>query len=181
MKVFWNPDCLLHDPPYEFLSGDRLPYFESPLRLQLIKKELEEHPSLFTFESISSSESESTLDILRYVQMVHSPGYLRYLGNAYDNWVGSGGSTVLLQLPSSVIDYLVPSSLFLLRTPCYLNRFHTRSSSLDQVRFRSSPSLPLLKQVRRYSAYRLTPYVLTIMTLGYYCFDLSCPITKSKH
>jgi acetoin utilization deacetylase AcuC-like enzyme len=100
MKVFWNPDCLLHAPPYEFLSGDKLPYFESPLRLQSIKKALEEHPSFFTFESINSSESESsqspTLDILRYVQMVHSPEYLRYLGNAYDNWVRSGGSTVLL-------------------------------------------------------------------------------------
>ena len=115
MKVFWNLDCLLHNPPYEIISGDKLPYFESPLRLQLIKKELEEHPSLFTFESVSSSESEasqnSTLHISRYVEMVHSPGYLRYLDNAYDNWVRSGGSTVLLQLLSLVIDY-VSSSLF---------------------------------------------------------------------
>lgn len=108
MKVFWNLDCLLHNPPYEILSGDKLPYFESPLRLQLIQKELEEHPSLFTFESVSSSESEASqnprLDISRYVQMVHSPGYLRYLDNAYGNWVRSGGSTVLLQLPSLVTD-----------------------------------------------------------------------------
>ena len=25
----FNPDCFLHNPPYEILSGD---YFESPLR-----------------------------------------------------------------------------------------------------------------------------------------------------
>ena len=117
MKVFWNLDCLLHNPPYEILSGDKLPYFESPLRLQLIKKELEGHPSLFTFESISESSSSqnSKLDISRYVQMVHSPGYLRYLRNAYDDWVRSGGSTVLLRFPSLVFEsvyYLASSSLF---------------------------------------------------------------------
>jgi hypothetical protein len=85
--------------------------------LQLIKKGLEEHPSLFTFESISESSSSSSqnskLDISRYVQMVHSPGYLRYLGKAYDDWVRSGGSAVLLRFPSLVSDYyLVSSSLF---------------------------------------------------------------------
>jgi acetoin utilization deacetylase AcuC-like enzyme len=103
MKVFWDSDCLLHNPPYEILSGDKLPYFESPARLQLIKKELEQYPSLFTFESASSSsESSQNLrqDIPRYIQMVHSQEYLRYLSNAYDNWVRSGGSTVLLPLPS---------------------------------------------------------------------------------
>ena len=119
MKVFWNLDCLLHNPPYEILSGDKLPYFESPLRLQLIKKELEGHPSLFTFESISESSSSSSqnskIDISHHVQMVHSPGYLRYLGNAYDDWVRSGGCTVLLRFPSLVSEsvyYLASSSLF---------------------------------------------------------------------
>jgi len=93
MKVFWDPDCLLHNPPYEILSGDKLPYFESPARLQLIKKELEGNPSLFSLKSASSSQNPG-LDITRYIEMVHSREYLDYLRNAYDNWVQSGGSTV---------------------------------------------------------------------------------------
>jgi len=97
MKVFWDPDCLLHNPPYEILSGDKLPYFESPARLQLIKKELEGNPSLFSLKSASSSQNPG-LDITRYIEMVHSREYLDYLRNAYDNWVQSGGSTVPLSL-----------------------------------------------------------------------------------
>jgi len=116
MKVFWNPDCLLHDPPYEILSREKVPYSESPARLQLIKKELERHPSLFTFELASSSESSESqdlkLDVSRYVQMVHGHDYLRYLSNAYDNWVRSGGSTVPLPLSSLVISYLTSRSRF---------------------------------------------------------------------
>ena len=97
MKVFSSPDCLLHDPPYEVLSGAKIPRFESPARLQLIEKELKQYPSLFTFESATSSSKSSLnlgLDIPHYVQMVHSQEYLRYLSNAYDNWVRSGGSKV---------------------------------------------------------------------------------------
>jgi hypothetical protein len=97
MKVFWDPDCLLHDPPHEILSGDKSPYLESPFRLQSIKDELEGNPFLFTLESTSSSQNAG-LDITRYVEMVHSREYLDYLRNAYDNWVRSGGSTVSLSL-----------------------------------------------------------------------------------
>lgn len=92
MKVFWDPDCLQHNPPYEILSGNKIPYIESPARLLLIKKALEEHPSLFTFESASSCSQ----DITRYVEMVHSHEYLTYLSHAYDNWARTGGSTVTL-------------------------------------------------------------------------------------
>ncbi len=98
MKVFWDPDSLLHNPPYEILSGDKIPYIESPARLQLIKKALEEYPSLFTsFESASyASLQDSESDVTRYVEMVHSREYLNYLSHAYDNWVRIGGSTVTL-------------------------------------------------------------------------------------
>jgi hypothetical protein len=92
MKVFWDPDCLLHNPPYEILSGDKIPYIESPSRLQLIKKALEENPSLFSFESASSSSQ----DVVRCCEMVHSHEYLNYLSHAYDNWVQTGGNMVTL-------------------------------------------------------------------------------------
>lgn len=94
MKVFWDSDCLMHNPPYEILSGNKLPYFESPARLQLIKEALEKHPSLFKFQS--ARLSSQNLDVARYVEMVHSRGYISYLSNAYENWVRGGGSTVLL-------------------------------------------------------------------------------------
>jgi len=94
MKVFWDPNCLLHDPPYEILSGDKVPYFESPARLQVIKKELEEHPSLFQLESTDSSSG--SIDITGHIETVHGRGYLNYLRNAYDEWVRDGGSAVPL-------------------------------------------------------------------------------------
>jgi len=143
MKVFWDSDCLLHNPPYEILSGDKLPYFESPARLQLIKKELEQYPFLFTFESASSSpESSQNLrqDIPRYIQMVHSQGYLRYLSNAYDNWVRSGGNT----------DAVIPDIF---------------------------PHPKLLPEPSQTQVESLSP----IAQAGYYCFDLSCPITETTY
>ena len=116
MKVFWHPDCLLHNPPSEIISGDKVPYCESPARLQVIKKELERYPSLFTFE-LASSSSESSLNlpmhISHYVRMVHSEEYLRYLSDAYDNWVRIGGNTVPLPLSSLVTGFLA----FSLRLP----------------------------------------------------------------
>ena len=105
MKVFWDPDCLLHNPPYEILSGDKIPCIESPARLQVIKNELEKHPSLFSFELASSSSGN--LDIVRYVGMVHSHAYLGYLTNAYDNWVRIGGSRVEFPLPPAAGDWFI--------------------------------------------------------------------------
>src|ERR1700735_5542373 len=94
MKVFWDPNCLLHNPPYEILSGARVPYFESPARLQVIKKELEDHTSLFQLEL--TDLSSGSIDIIGHVEIVHGRGYLRYLRNAYDEWVRDGGSVVPL-------------------------------------------------------------------------------------
>jgi hypothetical protein len=60
--------------------------------LRLIKKALEEHPSLFSFELASLSLQ----DVTRCVEMVHSSAYLNYLSHAHDNWVRNGGSKVTL-------------------------------------------------------------------------------------
>ncbi|KAI0271442.1 hypothetical protein BC834DRAFT_442814 [Gloeopeniophorella convolvens] len=93
IKVFWHPDCLLHDPPYEILSGDKVPYFESPTRLTLVKEELERYPSLFAFE-LANWTARGLPDVThKFIRMVHSDGYLDYLKSAYDKWVEDGGST----------------------------------------------------------------------------------------
>ncbi|KAI9445365.1 Arginase/deacetylase [Lactarius indigo] len=153
MKVFWDPICLLHDPPYEILSGDKVPYFESPARLQVIKKELEERPSLFQLE-LTDSSSGST-DIIVHVETVHGRGYLNYLKNAYDEWVRDGGSAVLLS--------------------------HNRFSGLrltypcqDAVLPETFPHQKLAPGLSQSHVDSLSP----IAKAGHYCFDLSCPITK---
>lgn len=108
MKVFWDSNCLLHDPPYEILSGIKVPYFESPARWQVIKKELEEHPSLFQLES--TDLSSGGIDIIGHVEMVHGRGYLEYLRNAYDEWVRDGGNVVPLDHNRFSCLRLTPSS-----------------------------------------------------------------------
>jgi acetoin utilization deacetylase AcuC-like enzyme len=130
MKVFWDPDCLLHNPPYEILSGDKIPYIESPARLQLIKKALEEYPSLFSFESATGSSSSQDRDVTRSCEMVHSREYLNYLSHAYDNWVRTGGSTVTERCPPSPTRGLLTIGVpvfFCFRRPCYLKHFLIRS------------------------------------------------------
>ncbi|KAI9513087.1 Arginase/deacetylase [Russula earlei] len=140
MKVFWDPDCLLHDPPYEILSGDKLPYFESPARLQLVKKALERNPLLFECEVVSFESSSHGRDITRYIELVHSREYLSYLSNAYDEWVRSGASTVAV-LPETF------------------------------------PHPKLLPAPTQTDVGSLSPFAQA----GYYCFDLSCPITKTTY
>ncbi|KAH9176854.1 Arginase/deacetylase [Lactarius sanguifluus] len=154
MKVFWDPICLLHDPPYEILSGDKVPYFESPARLQVIKKELEEYPSLFQLELIDSS-SGGSIDIIGNVETVHGRGYLNYLRNAYDEWVRDGGSAV----PPSDDRF----SGFRLTPYCQ-----------DAVLPETFPHQKLVPGLSQSHVDSLSP----IAKAGYYCFDLSCPITK---
>jgi hypothetical protein len=50
-------------------------------RLQVIKKALEEYPSLFSFELASPSLQ----DVTRCVEKVHSREYLNYLSHTYDD------------------------------------------------------------------------------------------------
>lgn len=84
MKVFVDRDCLLHDLPYEILSGKPVPYFESPARWHAIKHELESSPS---FEI---AECDSDIDVLGYAQAIHDRDYIQYLRNAYEDWVADG-------------------------------------------------------------------------------------------
>ncbi|KAI0066592.1 Arginase/deacetylase [Artomyces pyxidatus] len=85
MKVVYDADCLLHDPPYEILSGQLVPYYESPQRLVTIKQRLE---SSDLFELVGS---ERDIDVLKFIAMVHSSDYVEYLMTAYQRWVEDGG------------------------------------------------------------------------------------------
>ncbi|KAH9082249.1 Arginase/deacetylase [Lactarius deliciosus] len=157
MKVFWDPICLLHDPPYEFLSGDKVAYFESPARLQVIKKELEEHPSLFQLELTDSSSG--SIDIIVHVETVHGRGYLNYLRNAYDEWVRDGGSAVPLS------------------DNCFSGRQLTPPSGRSATEYVPTSEAGTWTQPKphRFSVPRCQSRTFIP---GYYCFDLSSPITK---
>lgn len=91
MKVIFHDDCLLHNPPYEILSGHVVPYFESPSRLQLIKETLKKYPS-DQFELCN--ELDFDLDVKDCCLKVHTKDYLDYLETAYDEWVKAGGDEV---------------------------------------------------------------------------------------
>lgn len=41
MLVFHHPDCLVHNPPTEILSGNPVPYKESPERLRVVRDALQ--------------------------------------------------------------------------------------------------------------------------------------------
>ncbi|KAF8531225.1 hypothetical protein JB92DRAFT_3081003 [Gautieria morchelliformis] len=68
MKVVHLDDCLLHNPPHEILSGNKISYLESPTRYLAVR------------EALSDA--------------VHTVDYVNYLRDAYENWVQDGGDKV---------------------------------------------------------------------------------------
>jgi acetoin utilization deacetylase AcuC-like enzyme len=98
MKVFFDNNCLLHDPPYEYLSGKQVPYFEVPERITRIKQILEQHPAIFQF-----ANADPDIDLEKHILRVHTPEYLNYLEHAYDEWTIDGGDKVTI----SYIDLII--------------------------------------------------------------------------
>ncbi|KAI0640253.1 hypothetical protein C8Q77DRAFT_1214524 [Trametes polyzona] len=70
MKVFYDSDCLLHNPPHEILSGRLVPCFESPAR---------------------PAEQDWPHELSHYIHMVHTEDYVKHIQTIYDDWVAGGG------------------------------------------------------------------------------------------
>ncbi|GAA5985659.1 hypothetical protein JCM10908_007060 [Rhodotorula pacifica] len=98
MLVFHTPLSLLHDPPYEILSGCAQPYFESPNRVKRILDAL-----LASSSTDSASFEERCCDwtreeivadglLLAAVARVHDSRYLDFLREIYSEWTAEGGS-----------------------------------------------------------------------------------------
>lgn len=101
MLVFHTPLSLLHDPPYEILSGCAQPYLESPDRIALILssllKEGREDPAMRVEErrcDWSRSDIASDTALFEAVARVHDREYLNFLREIYEEWVAEGGSKV---------------------------------------------------------------------------------------
>jgi acetoin utilization deacetylase AcuC-like enzyme len=91
MKVFFDNDCLLHNPPHEFLSGKPVPYFEAPIRVLNIREALSQHPTLF---QISPIDPDTDINVREHILKVHTDDYLKYLESAYQEWIKDGGDKV---------------------------------------------------------------------------------------
>lgn len=89
MKVFFDTDCLLHNPPHEFLSGKQVSYYEAPIRILQIKEALETSPLLFQF-----AQTDLDIDVKKYALDVHTSDYLAYLEHAYTEWIRDGNDKV---------------------------------------------------------------------------------------
>ncbi|KAI0327689.1 Arginase/deacetylase [Cubamyces sp. BRFM 1775] len=87
MRVFYDPECLRHNPQHEILSGRLVPYFESPSRLESIKNTLLGIGS-FVF---LPTEQEWPHGILSYIIAVHTEDYVDHLNTIYNDWVADGG------------------------------------------------------------------------------------------
>ncbi|CAE6517826.1 unnamed protein product [Rhizoctonia solani] len=93
MKLFYSDKCTLHNPSFEILSGNAVPYLESPGRMTAIishLSQLQEHDESWSWEDVDINASSE--DLLEAVKQVHQPEYVEYLQNAYGVWVRDGGS-----------------------------------------------------------------------------------------
>lgn len=105
MKVFFHDDCLCHNPPFEILSGNLVPYFESPSRVQLIKETLETSSS---GQFDLCNELDFNLDVKECCLRIHTADYLHYLETAYDDWVKAGGDVIRLPFYRRLIFSTLP-------------------------------------------------------------------------
>lgn len=112
LPVFHSPLSLLHKPPYEILSGEAQPFFESPDRYRRILDALFPSPARAAHSMISEMPRtadhgpflEVELDwdatqiaddwLLEAVHAVHDADYVSFLKNIYQEWVAEGGSKV---------------------------------------------------------------------------------------
>lgn len=130
MKVFFHDDCLLHNPPYEILAGNQVPYFESPSRVLLIKETMDKY-SDGQFDLCD--ELDFDLDVKKCCLRIHTADYLHYLETAYDDWVKAGGDKV--QLPF----YRCLSS----STVCFFRSLFYPTHSLVHLCSSTSPRIPV--------------------------------------
>ncbi|CAE6404340.1 unnamed protein product [Rhizoctonia solani] len=89
MKLFYSNQCTLHSPGFEILSGNAVPYLESPSRMSAIMSHLSRG---WIWEDVDTNGSTGDEDLLEMIKQVHQPDYVEYLQNAYEIWVQDGGS-----------------------------------------------------------------------------------------
>lgn len=173
MKVYYDLDCLLHNPAHEILSGRLVPYFESPDRVKRIKDALEKS-GLF---DLLPPERDWPLDIVDYVRMVHSDDYIAHIKNIYDEWVADGGDEVRPKPHTwgrtPIADTCPSRAPYSQRRSCTINYQPLGSEKISSCR-------PLPERVRATCKLSADLIGRDSSFEGVYCFDLSCPITAGQ-
>jgi len=82
MKAVYSVRHILHHPPKEFNDNQVMAYGESPERAELIYEALLDIPEVETLKCEVFDEN--------HFAKAHSPAYLDYLENAYQDWVAKG-------------------------------------------------------------------------------------------
>ena len=85
MKVFFDNECLLHNPPQEIVFGKLQHYYEVPKRLLEIRQVLEGN-AIFQIE-----DADRSINAREHALQVHSEDYVEYLETAFRLWVEGGG------------------------------------------------------------------------------------------
>ncbi|KZS88820.1 Arginase/deacetylase [Sistotremastrum niveocremeum HHB9708] len=164
MHVLWSPTTLKHDPPYEFLNGERIQYLESPKRVNLILAEILKHPARYKVTEIPGVEVEdeaTTLDALKQtILRVHSEDFYDYVRTAFHRWTEADGERPPVR--------------------CYLlGRQGVKQLSVcaaqNGVIPETFPHPSLLSYGK--TDWKKSP----IANAGAYCFDLSCAITEETY
>ncbi|CAE7139282.1 unnamed protein product [Rhizoctonia solani] len=92
MKLFYSNKCTLHNPGFEILSGNAVPYLESPGRMLAIMSHLSQGQyASWNWGDVDASGSTEE-DLMNIINLVHQSEYVDYLQNAYEIWVRDGGS-----------------------------------------------------------------------------------------
>lgn len=82
MKIFLSADHHRHDPPFEILDGQTVPYFETPRRVDIILAALQAAGFAPPVTAPPATLAE--------LAAVHTPDYLDYLAHAYERWQAAG-------------------------------------------------------------------------------------------
>jgi acetoin utilization deacetylase AcuC-like enzyme len=78
MIAIYSPAHRLHAPAFEIFRGDRVACFEAPARADMVEHRLAERGHML---QATQADSRAVL------QQVHSPRYLRFLEQAWHDWV----------------------------------------------------------------------------------------------
>lgn len=122
MKVVFSPSCYLHDPGTEILSGEIIPYLESPDRLRLVEDWLRKRSQASEgaggegFEFVEAGD-----DGFEPIFRCHERDYVEYLMGAFEEWERQG-----LKVRSSLSPRISPRVLMLRRRQLQIGQRNAR-------------------------------------------------------
>ncbi|MCS6886660.1 MAG: histone deacetylase family protein [Chloroflexus sp.] len=82
MKIFVSAEHYRHDPPFEILDGQTVPYFETPQRVAIILAALR----AAGFAPLAAAPPATIAEL----GAVHTADYLDYLAHAHERWQAAG-------------------------------------------------------------------------------------------